>query len=84
MSKKDLCEMLGVEITKPLREQRGFHTIYQASRELGVNPGLIHYHMGKEMRIGDVLYTVSKLNKKTGKSSASPTQMRSTSHSVRT
>ena len=69
-STKELCEALGAKISKPLKimfvnsetgHQRGFESINQASKELGVNPGLIHYYMGKEMKIGDETYLVSKL-----------------------
>ena len=70
MSKSQLCEVLGAKISKPLNimfvnsetgHQRGFKSINQASKELGINPGLIHYYMGKEMRIGDETYLVSRL-----------------------
>ena len=70
MSESQLCEVLGVKFSKPLRimfvnsetgHQCGFKSINQASKELGVNPGLIHYYIGKEMRIGDETYLVSKL-----------------------
>ena len=70
MSKSQLCEVLGVSLVRPNKyifenketgEQRGFTSLYHASKELGVNPGLIQYYMGKEMRMGDERYVVSKL-----------------------
>ena len=70
MSKKELCEVLNTEIVKPHKyifenketgESRGFHSIYQASKEMRVNPGLIHHYIGKEMIISGVRFIVSKL-----------------------
>lgn len=56
MSAEQLCEVLGVEITKPFKYiftntktgvEHKFTSIYQASKKMNINPGLISYYMGK-------------------------------------
>ena len=63
-------ETLGVKPSKAIKfifknkgtgEELKFHSMYQASNELKVNPGLISHYMGKEMTIGDTTYSVVKL-----------------------
>ena len=69
ISKEELCKVLNAKTVKPFKiifvnketeQEQGFHSLNQAAKELKVNPGLIHYHMGNEMTIGDVTYQIVK------------------------
>lgn len=70
MSKKRLCEILGIEISnegkyvlKNLKtgEEHKFKNIKEISTEFNICLGLISYYMGKNITIGENTYSLEKL-----------------------
>ena len=71
MSKKKLCEVMGISLVKKptkitfkntaTEETLEFSSIYRASKDLNVNPGLIVYYTDKKIKIGDETYLIRRL-----------------------
>lgn len=70
MGAKELCEVLGVEITKPFKyiftntktgKENKFTSIYQASKEMNVNPGLMSYYLETDITIGEHTYSLREI-----------------------
>jgi hypothetical protein len=71
MSKKKLCEVMGISLVKKptkitfknttTEETLEFPSIYRASKELNVNPGLIAYYTDRKIKIGGETYLIRRL-----------------------
>ena len=71
MSKKKLCEIMGISLAKKptkitlrntaTEETLEFPSIYRASKELNVTPGLITYYIDRKIKIGDEMYLIRRL-----------------------
>jgi nicotinamide mononucleotide (NMN) deamidase PncC len=71
MSKKKLCEVMGISLVKKPTKitfkntatggTLEFPSIYRASKELNVNRGLITYYTDRKIKIGDETYLISRL-----------------------